>query len=41
MSKKIMTFDIWDTVIKRKCHPEETKIYTLDYLLSNYTFQIK
>lgn len=34
--KKVITFDIWDTLIKRKCHPEEVKLYTAKYILYNY-----
>lgn len=30
--KKVISFDIWDTIIKRKCHPEEIKLKTLNYL---------
>ncbi|MBR6033842.1 MAG: HAD family hydrolase [Clostridia bacterium] len=30
--KKIISFDVWDTIIKRKCHPEETKLYTAKYI---------
>ena len=31
MEKKVITFDIWDTIIKRTCHPEEIKLHTLRY----------
>ena len=31
MEKKVITFDIWDTIIKRTCHPEEIKVHTLKY----------
>ena len=31
MEKKVITFDIWDTIIKRTCHPEEIKVHTLRY----------
>lgn len=30
--KKVVSFDIWDTIIKRKCHPEEIKLKTMNYL---------
>ncbi len=33
---KILTLDLWDTVIRRKCHPDEIKEKTSDYLLTNY-----
>ena len=31
MEKKVITFDIWDTILKRTCHPEEIKVHTLRY----------
>lgn len=33
---KVLTLDLWDTVIRRKCHPDEIKEKTADYLLTNY-----
>lgn len=33
---KLLTFDIWDTVLRRKCHPDEVKINTINYLRANY-----
>lgn len=30
--KKVISFDIWDTIIKRKCHPEEIKLKTMNYI---------
>lgn len=38
---KIVSFDIWDTLIKRKCHPEEVKLFTMKYLLLKYYNDIK
>ena len=38
---KIISFDIWDTIIKRKCHPEEIKLYTAKYLVLKYENRIK
>lgn len=38
---KIITFDIWDTIIKRKCHPEEIKLYTANYILLKYRDDLK
>lgn len=32
MNKKIITFDIWDTLIKRRFHPEISKLKTIQYL---------
>ena len=37
----IISFDIWDTIIKRKCHPEETKLYTAKYIVLKYENQLK
>lgn len=33
---EIVTLDLWDTVIRRKCHPDAIKEKTSDYLLTNY-----
>ena len=33
---KIISFDIWDTIIKRKCHPEEIKLATARYIVLKY-----
>ena len=41
MSKKTVSFDIWDTIIKRKCHPEEIKLKTAYYLLLKYNEIVK
>ncbi len=38
---KIISFDIWDTIIKRKCHPEEIKLHTSKYILLKYENQLK
>ena len=38
---KIISFDIWDTIIKRKCHPEEVKLATAKYLVLKYEDKIK
>lgn len=39
--KKIVSFDIWDTIIKRKCHPEEVKLYTAKYIFLKYQQELK
>ena len=39
--KKIISFDIWDTIIKRKCHPEEIKLHTADYVILKYEKDVK
>lgn len=41
MEKKVITFDIWDTILKRTCHPEEIKIHTLRYYYYKEYFKIK
>ncbi|MCX4321659.1 MAG: hypothetical protein OSJ59_01705 [Lachnospiraceae bacterium] len=33
---RVISLDLWDTVIRRKCHPDEIKEKTTDYLLTNY-----
>ena len=38
---KIISFDIWDTIIKRKCHPEETKLATSRYIILKYEKELK
>lgn len=38
---KIISFDIWDTILKRKCHPEEIKLYTANYLMLKYENDLK
>ena len=37
----IISFDIWDTIIKRKCHPEETKLHTSKYITLKYENKLK
>lgn len=37
----IISFDIWDTIIKRKCHPEEIKLHTAKYILLKYEENLK
>lgn len=32
----VISLDLWDTVIRRKCHPDEIKEKTADYLMTNY-----
>ena len=38
---KIISFDIWDTIIKRKCHPEEIKLATARYIVLKYENKLK
>ena len=39
--EKIISFDIWDTIIKRKCHPEEVKLHTANYIVLKYENKLK
>ncbi len=39
--KMIISFDVWDTIIKRKCHPEETKLYVAKYIILKYESKLK
>ena len=39
--EKIISFDIWDTIIKRKCHPEEIKLATARYIVLKYEDKLK
>lgn len=39
--KKTISFDIWDTILKRKCHPEEIKLHTCKYLFLQYNKYLK
>lgn len=41
LEKKIISFDIWDTILKRKCHPEEIKLNTAKYIFIKYNDNIK
>lgn len=38
---KIISFDVWDTIIKRKCHPEEIKLHTAQYIVLKYAEHLK
>lgn len=38
---KTISFDIWDTIIKRKCHPEEIKLHTANYIVLKYENKLK
>lgn len=33
---ELVSLDLWDTIIRRKCHPDAIKEATSDYLLLNY-----
>ena len=38
---KVISFDIWDTIIKRNCHPEEIKLKTASYIYLKYNNELK
>lgn len=37
----VVTIDVWDTLLRRNCHPDEVKLASLKYFLLNYYPQIK
>ena len=39
--EKIISFDIWDTILKRRCHPEEIKLATARYIVLKYGDKLK
>lgn len=41
MEKKLLSLDIWDTVIRRRCHPQESKFGLSKYVLLKYNHQLK
>lgn len=38
---KLVTIDVWDTLLRRTCSPDETKLAGLRYLYLNYLNEIK
>lgn len=38
---EILSLDIWDTVLRRRCHPDEIKLATARYLYFTYFTRIK
>jgi predicted HAD superfamily hydrolase len=38
---RFISLDLWDTVIRRKCHPDEIKIHTARYLFIKYNNFLK
>ncbi|MEA3492182.1 MAG: hypothetical protein U9R27_09805 [Campylobacterota bacterium] len=38
---KLLSLDIWDTVLRRKCHPDEIKLSSARYLYLNYFKYLK
>ena len=40
-STKLLSLDIWDTILRRKCHPDEIKLSAARYLYINYFRMLK
>lgn len=38
---RLITVDVWDTLLRRKCHPDAVKIHVSNFLLNNYFSRIK
>lgn len=38
---KVISLDIWDTVLRRRCHPDEIKLSTARFLLLSYYEKLK
>jgi FMN phosphatase YigB (HAD superfamily) len=38
---QLITIDVWDTLLRRRCHPDAVKIYVSNFLLNNYFTDIK
>ena len=36
MDVKLLTIDVWDTILRRKCHPDAVKVHVSSHLLNNY-----
>lgn len=41
MQFELITIDVWDTLLRRKCHPDVVKTFVSNYLLNNYFARIK
>ena len=37
----LITYDVWDTVLRRRCHPDEIKLHTARYLLLKWPALVK
>jgi predicted HAD superfamily hydrolase len=35
MEVKLLTIDVWDTILRRKCHPDAVKVHVSSHLLNN------
>ena len=33
---KILSLDLWDTIVRRRCHPDEIKAMTAEYVCMRY-----
>ncbi|MBE7498734.1 MAG: tetratricopeptide repeat protein [Verrucomicrobiales bacterium] len=40
-SWSLVTYDVWDTVLRRRCHPDEIKLHTARYLLLKWSALVK
>ena len=38
---QLITIDVWDTLLRRKCHPDAIKIHVSNFLLNNYFQRLK
>lgn len=38
---KLVTIDVWDTLIRRSCHPDDIKLHLCRYLLLRYSKHLK
>jgi predicted HAD superfamily hydrolase len=38
---QLITLDVWDTLLRRRCHPDAVKIHVSNFLLNNYFTDIK
>ncbi len=41
MSHSLLTIDIWDTILRRRCHPDEVKLYTARGLLLSWWREVR
>jgi predicted HAD superfamily hydrolase len=42
MSKiKLITIDVWDTLLRRTCHPDDVKLHTCQYIFKKYSVYLK
>src|SRR5690606_24537250 len=41
MAHALFTIDVWDTILRRDCHPDEVKLYVARALLLRYRSRIQ